>query len=266
MHSPISVTILTKNSQKHLPGILDRLSAFDEILILDSGSEDATLSLVTNYANVSLYQDRFTGFGEMHNKATALARNDWILSIDSDEVPSEELLTELATLQLDAGCVYTIPRRNIYNGKVIKHCGWWPDRVKRLYNRTATQWSDAEVHESVLTAGMRIIDLQHPLIHYSYEGIGHFLSKMQSYSDLFVKQNKDKKAASPCKAVLHGLAAFIKTYFIKRGFLDGWEGLIISSYNANTAFYKYLKLYEANCSQRNAAYMDSTPSKVPFHR
>jgi glycosyltransferase involved in cell wall biosynthesis len=245
---PISVTILTKNSAKHLQNVLEALSSFEEVLLYDNGSEDETFSIADKFTNVRVERGPFLGFGPTHNRATSLAKHDWILSIDSDEVVTDELVDEIQKLQLNPQAVYSISRKNFYNGKWIKGCGWYPDRVARLYNRKQTSFTDAQVHEGVRCEGMEVTPLLSPMIHYSYDSTDQFISKMQNYSSLFAKQNSGKKS-SLGKAILHGLAAFFKSYVIKRGFLDGREGFIISIYNGNTAFYKYLKLAEQSWAQ-----------------
>ena len=240
----ISVTILTKNSEKYLSEVLAALRSFDEVLIYDTGSQDQTLQIAKQYPNVTIQNGPFIGFGPTHNTASGRAKNDWILSIDSDEVVTAELAQEICKLSLNPLSVYSFPRNNYYNGKWIKWCGWHPDRVLRLYNRTQTQFTNDQVHERVISDGLKHVFLHAPIKHYSYASTSDFLNKMQSYSDLFATQNRGRKKSSVCKAVLHGSFAFIKSYVIKRGFLGGREGFIISVYNANTAFYKYLKLCE----------------------
>jgi glycosyltransferase involved in cell wall biosynthesis len=242
----ISVTILTKNSQKYLWEVLDSLKGFTEVLIFDNGSTDETLNIAAGFENVTIHKGLFEGFGPTHNKASSLAKFDWILSMDSDEIVSHEMADEIFKLKLDPECVYSFPRHNYFNGKFIKWCGWYPDRQTRLYNRTKTRFTDAQVHEAVIVKGMNSVSLNGPMIHYSYECVADFLSKMQSYSTLFAKQNAGKRKSSPCKAVLHGFFAFFKSYILKRGILGGYEGFLISAYNGHTAFYKYIKLYEAN--------------------
>lgn len=242
----ISVTLLAKNSEKHLEKILTALASFDEVLIYDNGSHDRTIEIASRFPNISIRSRHFLGFGPSHNEASSLARNDWILSIDTDEVPTSELIEEIKNLKLERGVVYSIPRKNEYRGHWVKGCGWYPDRTVRLYNRLDTKFTDVQVHERVISEGLKVVDLKHALQHYSYDNIHDFLSKMQSYSELFAKENKGKKSSSPCKAVLHGFFAFFKSYVLKRGFLDGYPGYVISAYNGHTAFYKYLKLYEAN--------------------
>lgn len=222
------------------------LSSFNEVVIYDNGSTDQTLSIAKKFLNVSLHQGKFLGFGPTHNQASRLAKNDWIFSIDSDEVPTFELLQEIKALSLERGVVYSISRSNRYRGQEIKGCGWSPDTVFRIYHRLDTQFSDAQVHEKILTQNLKIKPLKNPIDHYSYENIHDFLNKMQHYSDLFAKDKQGKVNASPLKAILHSTFTFFKCYFLKRGFLDGYAGFLISSYNAHTAFYKYLKLYEKN--------------------
>lgn len=242
----ISVTILTKNSQKYLPEVLSALQIFDEILIYDTGSQDQTLDIARQFSNVNIYEGSFIGFGPTHNRASQLAKHDWILSIDSDEIVTPDLTTEIQTLALTRGCVYSFPRHNEYRGKWVRWCGWHPDRQIRLYNRKETRFTDAQVHEAVEVRYLKEMELQAPLRHYSYQHVSDFLHKMQAYSSLFASQYQGKKSSSFSKAIGHGFYAFFKSYILKRGFLGGEEGFEISIYNANTAFYKYLKLAEAN--------------------
>lgn len=243
---PISVTLLTRNSELFLAQVLQALHKFPEIILYDNGSQDCTLEIAKQFSNVKIYQGDFIGFGPTHNYVSNLATYDWILSVDSDEILTEQLVQEISSLQLQDNTVYSIPRRNEYRGRWIRGCSWYPDRQIRLYNRKCTQFSNAQVHESILTKAQTLISLQNPLLHISYKNISDFLCKMQTYSELFANQYQGKRSSSPCKAVLHSIWTFFKSYVLKRGFLDGYEGFLISSYNAHTAFYKYLKLYELN--------------------
>ncbi len=241
----ISVTILTKNSRKYLTEVLESLRHFDEVLLYDTGSQDDTLTIAKSFPNVTAHQGPFIGFGPTHNAASALARNDWILSIDSDEVVTPELNEEIEKLSLDRNTVYAIWRQNYYNGKWIRWCGWYPDFQYKLYHRGKTRYSDAQVHEAIITQGCQTIQLASPVRHYPYASTNDFLAKMQHYSTLYAQQAKGK-SSSLSKAITHATFAFFKSYILKRGFMGGREGFIISIYNANTAFYKYLKLAEIN--------------------
>lgn len=242
----ISVTILTKNAEETLGSVLQSVSSFDEVILLDTGSTDCTLEIAKIYPNVKIYETQFTGFGPLHNLAAEYATHEWILSLDSDEVLTPELAEEILSLSLNPKCVYSFPFDNYFNGKHIKWCGWYPDRHIRLYNKGVTSFSNDKVHERILTDNLKEVSLKSPVKHYSYRSISDFLQKMETYSSLYAEQNQTKKSSSLTKAILHGGFAFIKSYIIKRGFLGGKEGYIISLYNAQTAFYKYLKLAYAS--------------------
>ena len=239
----ISAIVLTKNSSSTLAKTLSSLADFPEVIVYDTGSEDDTLQIAEKFPYVRIEKGPFLGFGPTHNEAANAASYDWILSIDSDEVVSQELSKEILGLSLDSRSVYEIPRRNFFNNKEIRGCaGWYPDRVIRLYHRKTTHFSADSVHEKILSSHMKRRSLSSAILHTPYRNIEDFLYKMQFYSTLFANQNKGKKKGSVLQALLHSYAAFFKSYLLKRGFLLGKEGFIISLYNAHVAFYKYLKL------------------------
>ncbi|MDG6894997.1 glycosyltransferase family 2 protein [Volucribacter amazonae] len=245
---PITVTILTKNSQTYLKQCLNALQDFDEIIVLDNGSSDKTLTIAQQYPNVVIQHHTFIGFGEMKNLAASFAKHSWILNIDSDEIFTPELIQEIRQLDLsNPNRVYAIPRINHYRGKPIKTCGWYPDYVKRLYHKSAVQFNHKKVHESLqLTQDHQIIKLNHPFVHYSFANAEGLINKMQQYTSLFAEQQKFQKRSSLLTAIGHGISAFIKNYFIKKGILSGADGFVISFANACGAYYKYVKLAEAN--------------------
>jgi len=238
----ISVTMLTKNSETYLQRILERLSSFDEVLICDTGSIDRTCVIAESFSNVRLIHHPFVGFGPTHNIATEAARNDWIFSLDSDEIPSEALCREIGTISFDPCSVYSFSRHNYYKGKHIRGCGWFPDRVIRVYHRQHTRFSDDLVHERVLSEGLRVMPLASYVTHIPYDSVSAFLNKMQSYSDLFAHNRKKKSSIRT--AVLHALFAFFRAYILQRGFLLGGEGVEIAWFQMNCAFYKYAKMAE----------------------
>ncbi len=245
----ISVTILSKNAGDTIAATLDACRSFPEVILFDTGSTDETLAIAKRYPNVSIVNAPFEGFGTSHNRASQKAAHDWILSIDSDEVLSPELVKEIQSLSLKTDVLYSLCRSNYFRGKWIKCCsGWHPDRVVRLYHRKNTSFSEDQVHEKVLQSGMAVVPLQGQLYHAPYRSIESFLAKMQLYSTLFAEQHAGKKKSSLGTAILHGLAAFFKNYFFKWGFLGGKEGFIISLYNAQVTYYKYLKLAWRNNS------------------
>jgi glycosyltransferase involved in cell wall biosynthesis len=244
MLEQISVTMLTKNSQRHLEASLKALEAFDEVLVLDNGSTDSTIEIAKSFSNVTLIKHDFIGFGALKNLAAQKAKNDWILSIDSDEIVTPKLIEKIK--QLDSSKIntlYSFPRLNHYRGKVVKCCGWSPDIVRRLYNKTYTRFSDAQVHESLITPPdsiTRFIDAE--LWHYPFESAEELIEKMQRYSTLYALQSD--KPSSPIKAFSRASFGFFKNFFLQKGFLYGYEGLLISVSNANGIFYKYMKIYE----------------------
>lgn len=240
-----------KNSERYLAEVLHALRDFDEVLLLDNGSTDRTFEIAKQFDNVSFYKHDFIGFGAMKNLAARLAQNDWIFSIDSDEVADEKLIDSIraAVAENRQNCVYTLSRLNHYNRRPIKACGWYPDIIPRLYHRAFTRFSDRQVHEAlILPPETKKLALSGELKHYSFENAEGLLQKMQQYTSLYADENRFRKSASIGKALLHGGVAFFKNYVLKRGFTYGADGFMISAANAQGAYYKYAKLYERNRS------------------
>lgn len=247
MFKNISVTILTKDSSKYLDECLSALSNFNEIIILDNGSTDNTIALANKYDNVKIYKSEFIGFGALKNLAVSFCSNDWILSIDSDEIFSKELISEINSVKLDDNTIYSLKRDNFYNGKLIKACGWDNDYVLRLFNKKNTTFNNRRVHESLeIKHNMKVEKLNATFNHYTYDSAFELVSKFQKYSTLWAEENKGIKKSSPLKAFIHFIFCFFKNYFFQKGFLYGYEGFLISISNANGVFYKYIKLYELN--------------------
>ena len=250
MHTiPATAAMLVKNSERYLSEVLSALKDFDEVLLLDNGSTDRTFEIAKGFSNVSYYKHDFIGFGPMKNLAARLAQNDWIFSIDSDEVADEALIESIraAVLENEKEHIFSLSRLNHYHGRLIKGCGWYPDIIPRLYHRKFTRFSDRQVHESlVLPQEAKIKQLDGRLKHYSFENAEGLIQKMQQYSSLYAEENRFKKDSSPFKALLHGGVSFVKNYLLKRGFAYGTDGLTISVSNAQGSYYKYVKLYERN--------------------
>lgn len=247
MPESISVTMITRDASRYLVESLGALQQFNEVIVLDNGSMDDTVALASTFPNVKVYESPFIGFGPLKNLAVSYARNEWILSVDSDEVLSEALADEILSLPLDPSRVYAIVRDNYYDQKLMRCCGWEDDTVDRLFCRKEVRFNDNQVHESLIfPQGATREKLRHRLKHYTYRNSEELIAKMQYYSTLWARDFAGKKSASPAKAVLRSLFAFVKFYFLKKGFLNGYEGLLISVTNANSVFYKYIKLYELN--------------------
>lgn len=246
MINKISVVIIGKNGAKTLEKTLNALREFDDIVFYDNGSSDQTMQIARKFKNVNLVEGEFLGFGKTKILASSYAKNDWILNLDCDEVIDEDLKNSLLNEKLDENCVYLLNFNAFYKDIQVKHCGWSGQKIKRLYNKKITNYNEAKIHEKILDEGLKNKILKGNVAHYSFLSISDFLQKTDKYSDAYALQNMGKKSSSPAKAYFRSIWFFIKNYFIRLGFLDGYAGLLVCYSGANGVFYKYLKLYEKN--------------------
>lgn len=240
----LSVTVITKNETHNIEACLRSVAFADQVIVLDSGSTDNTLEIAKALgAEVSSNPD-WQGFGVQKNRALALANSDWVLSIDADERVQPELQAEiLAAIKSNAFDVYSFPRLSSYCGQYMHHSGWYPDRVTRLFRRHSARFSDDLVHEKLVTTG-KVGQLSGCLLHESFRNFETVLEKIDRYSSAGAQGLFNKgKDSSFSKALGHGLWAFIRTYFLRMGFLDGWMGLALAISNAEGTYYRYLKLW-----------------------
>ncbi len=242
----ISAVVLAKNNEKTIEKTLQSLKEFEDVIVYDNGSIDETINITKKFPNIHLVQGEFKGFSWSKNNARSFAKNDWILIIDSDEVVDSELLNELKTKVLDDKTVYKLNFKAFYKDIQVKHCGWNNQKIKRLYNRKVTSYNSNDVHEDIITEGLKQELLKGNVEHYSYHTISEFVIKADRYSTLFAMNNVGKKSSSPIKAFFNGMYSFFRTYILKQGFRDGYVGLIIAFSHMVTNFYKYIKLYELN--------------------
>ena len=246
MLTNISVVVLAKNSQNTIKDTLNSIREFNDVVVYDNGSIDETINIAKSFSNVNLVQGEFKGFGWTKNKAASYSKNDWVMIIDSDEVVNKDLLEELKTKKLDDNIVYRLNSYGYYKDIQVQYCGWTLT-VKRLYHKKITSFNDKdEVHEHVLSNGLKEEVLKGSINHYSYHSISEFIIKADRYSTLFASNNAGKKSSSPVKAFFNGIYSFFRTYILKQGFRDGYVGLVIAFSHMVTNFYKYIKLYEFN--------------------
>lgn len=247
----ISVVIITKNEEKNIERCLKSCLWADEIVILDSGSEDRTLEICRKY-NCNIFETKWLGFGLTKQLAVSKAKNDIILSLDADEELSEELSNSLSNLTpQDLEHAYKINRRTYYCGKMINHCGWDTDLQLRLFDRKFGNFNDNALHEYVCTS-QKIKIINDPIFHYSYPTIAGHIEKINSYTSISARSLYEKnKKASLCKSLARGISKFLKMYVFQLGFLDGSAGLILSINSSYGVFLKYLKLRELNKQKRN---------------
>lgn len=247
----VSAVMIVKNGMRTIRKTLESLREFDDVVIYDNGSTDGTLEIARDYPNVRLIEGEFDGFGATKNRAASFAKHDWVLIIDSDEVVDAELLHALQTKVLDPHTIYIVNFLAYYKEIQIRHSGWNNQKIRRLYNKSVTRFNDNAVHENIIDEGMKKEPIEGNMKHYSYMSISDFIIKLDRYSTLFAIDNVGKKPSSPAKAFFNGLYSFFRTYVLKRGFLDGYAGLIIAFSHMATNFYKYIKLYEMNSEQKD---------------
>jgi glycosyltransferase involved in cell wall biosynthesis len=246
---PVSIVIITKNEAALIANCIEMaLLITDDIVVIDSGSTDQTLNIVRQYG-CRFYYKNWTGYGANKNKGIELARHNWILSIDADEVPNMELVLAMYDLDLrDPNIVYDIKFRSFFGKKLIRHGSWGRDHHLRLFNRTVVKWSESEVHETlILPANIHIKKLTGNVNHYSVQNIHECNSKAVYYARLSAKQYMiSGKKATFSKLYFSPAFGFVKNYLFRLGFLDGAEGLDIALmiYKNTRLKYAYLKLYE----------------------
>ncbi len=240
----LSVIVITKNEGTHIGSCLQAVLWADEIIVLDSGSEDDTVEICKQFTD-SVFITNWPGFGIQKQRALDKAQGDWVLSIDADEVVTTELRTEIEkALQQQEFNGYYIPRLSSYCGKQIRHGGWWPDYVLRLFRRNTGYFTESVVHERIVVQG-EIGNLTSPLLHDAFVSLDEVLRKVNDYSSLGAEMLRQKGVQSSLsKAIFKAFWIFIRTYLLKAAFLDGRQGLMLSISNAEGTYYKYVKLLE----------------------
>lgn len=239
----VSVIIITLNEADCIGRCLDSVSWADEIIVVDSGSTDGTVEIChARHVRVTTSTE-WPGFGPQKNRALALATGEWVLSIDADEwLPpalQDEIRANLAVAPDVAA--FRMPRLSSYCGRFLRHGGWWPDYVTRIFRRGLAHFSGDLVHERLVVNG-RIATLNEPLHHEAFVSLEEVLEKVNRYSSLGALELQGaRKRSSLTRAIGHGAWAFVRTYFIRAGFLDGRMGLMLAISNAEGTYYRYAK-------------------------
>ncbi|MGQ0578418.1 MAG: glycosyltransferase family 2 protein [Betaproteobacteria bacterium] len=243
----LSVVIITRNEEAGIRRCLESVKWADEIVVLDSHSTDATVQICREYTQY-VHETDWPGFGAQKNRALQRATGDWVLSLDADEQVTPELRDEIRTvLSVSAGPdAYELPRLSNYCGRFMRHGGWWPDHVTRLFRRGKAHFSDDLVHEKLIVNGATG-RLGNHLVHLAFENFEEVLHKIDRYSTASAEMLRDKgRSGSLSRALLHGLWTFLRTYVFKAGFLDGRHGFMLAVSNAEGTYYRYLKLMLLN--------------------
>ena len=241
----LSVTVITKNEAADIAAALDSVRWADEIVVVDSGSTDATTTIASRYTDRVVVRP-WQGYADQKNAAALLASHDWILSLDADERVTQELAAEIRTTleQTPAHDAFRMPRVTWHLGRWIRTTDWYPDYQVRLYNRASAHWAGGRVHEGVATTGS-LGSLSNELQHYPYRDIAEHVETIDRYTTLAAQTLHERGArAGWLQLAGHAPLAFLRNYILRGGFRDGQVGLIVSAMNAYYVFLKFAKLWE----------------------
>lgn len=251
----ISVVIITFNEEANIGRCLESVKPIaDEIIVVDSFSTDRTKEIALN-SGANFHLRAWEGYSAAKNYGNGLATKEWILSIDADEALSEELQNSMINFKTSDTEFnsFEVNRLTNYCGYWVRHCGWYPDRRLRLWQKNEVSWR-GDLHENTVFKGTkRTSNLKGDLLHYSFPTINHHVSRLNSYSEIAAEQliKSNKKIIFPIHILLNPITTFIKKYFIQLGFLDGYYGFIICYISAFANFLKYSKAFHLKKSSRS---------------
>jgi len=242
---PLSVIIITQDEQDNIHDCLESVKWAQEIVVVDSGSADETENICREYTD-RFYTKDWPGFGVQKQRALELTNCDWVLSLDADERVTPELQIEIiAAIEVDSEVYgYMIPRLSHYLGKGIRHAGWYPDYTLRLVKKDKSHFSNDIVHEKLIVDG-KVGRLNNHFMHFPYKDIAHHLQKINQYSSLSAqKMLESGKTVSWLMVFVKAFFGFFRAYILRKGFIDGWQGLVVSISTALSVYLKYIKLKE----------------------
>lgn len=246
----ISSIIIAKNEEKNIKRCIEsQLKCVDEIIVLvDSSSTDKTFEVASSFDEVVCQKTEWKGFAETKKEALALTSNQWVLWIDADEELTPELCSELNELKSTTtkNAAFKFARRAFFLGKWIRHSGWYPGYVTRLFNKIHCSFDSSEVHEGLIVDG-EVGTLENDLNHYTDPSIEHYFEKYNRYTSLAAFELKKRnRIFTFADILLRPLFQFIKMYIFKLGFLDGLRGFMLAVFSSSYVFTKYCKLWEIN--------------------
>jgi (heptosyl)LPS beta-1,4-glucosyltransferase len=245
--SRLSVVLIVRNESARLAACLESVKWADEIVVLDGGSEDDTVAIARRYTERVFVDRDWRGYGIQRQRAEERASGDWILMIDADERVTPELRVEIERVVAtdDPTLICAMPRLSFCFGRFIRHGGWYPDYVSRLYPRGRARFGDELVHERIYpNPGMRVVRLRGDLLHYTYRDLEHYLVKSAAFAAAWATmRQRQGRRAGLVQGVLHGLACFVRMYLLRAGFLDGKAGILLALLSAHSTFVKYADLW-----------------------
>ncbi|HGE8505402.1 glycosyltransferase family 2 protein [Serratia ureilytica] len=242
----LSVVMIAKNEAGLLPDCLRSVAWADEIIVLDSGSEDDSVAVAESLGAKVFTHTDWQGFGKQRQLAQSYASHDYVLMIDADERVTPELRQSIERVlnAPDDGAVYSCARRNLFLGRFMRHSGWYPDRVNRLYANSRYRYNDDLVHESLNIGDAKVIPLSGDMLHLTCRDFFAFQRKQLRYAEEWATQRHlAGKRCGYLSILTHTLGAFVKTWLLRAGFLDGKQGLLLAVVNAQYTFNKYAALW-----------------------
>lgn len=249
----LSAVLIVKNEASNLAACLKTLDWVDEIIVLDSGSTDDTCSIAESFGAKVHVRDDWAGFGEQRLRAQRLATSEWVFMIDADERVTPELQQSIMALIQGGPAIGRIARLSWCFGGFIRHAGWYPDWIDRVYPRELAQYNTNLVHEKLENiAGLPVQKLQGDLLHYTYDSMNHYLTKSAHYAELWAEaRDKKGKKGSLGSALIHGIGCFLRMYLFRLGFLDGRQGLLLALLSAHSTFVKHADLWVRQQAKNN---------------
>ncbi len=253
--APVSIVIVTKNEEKNIGDALESAKDFEDIVVVDSYSEDRTVEVCRKYTD-RIFQHEWQGYAKQKQMAVDYAKKEWVFILDADERVTSELKEEIFRLFTHHAsgithhdyCGFYVPRKNFFLGRWIKYSGWWPDYTVRLFKKDLSFVEQREVHEKVIVKGA-VGYLKKPLEHYTYRSISEYIKKMENYStlsarEIMLKNPEISYAALAFKMTISPVFTFLKMFFLKQGFRDGMHGFILGVLYGFYTFLKYAKALE----------------------
>jgi glycosyltransferase involved in cell wall biosynthesis len=240
----LSIIIIAKDAEATVRRCLESVAWADEIVVVENGSDDRTAEICRELGAKVHQTSDWPGFGPQKNRALDLATGDWVLSLDTDEWITPGLRAEIGRAIAAPGdkVAFALPRRSSFCGRFMRHSGWWPDYVRRLFRRGTARFSEDQGHDRLIVNGA-IGRPSEPIQHETITDLDQLIDKMNAYSAMTARNLHQRgRRASIFTALLHGGWAFIRTYFLRAGFLDGGKGLMLAISNAENSYYRYVKL------------------------
>jgi glycosyltransferase involved in cell wall biosynthesis len=251
----ISVIVITKNEERNLADCLESVRWARQIVVVDAQSTDRTVEVARRYTD-DVAVTPWKGYVEAKNAALERATNDWVLWLDADERAMPGLEEEVARIVrgADSGpAAYSVARRAYFLGRWIRHCGWYPGRVVRLFRKSRASFAASHVHERLVVQGETGV-LSTDLLHYTDENLYHYFAKLNRYTSLAAADLAERgRIGAVTDLLVRPPFMFFKMYLLQRGFLDGMAGLVLSLASSAYVFAKYAKLYERTVLARRTA-------------